>query len=85
MGKNRYMEIMGAARKKETIMEKTMVEYSQGLLKILTVLTNTTDHSFRDITVKSIKVEYSQTGEISVWNDSTGILLKLHRTYVTVN
>lgn len=64
-------------------MEKTMIEYSPGFMKIFDeVLTNATDHSFRDSTVKSIKVEYLQeTGEISVWNDGTGIPIELHKEH----
>lgn len=64
-------------------MEKTMVEYSPGFMKIFDeILTNATDHSFRDITVKSIKVEYSKdTGEISVWNDGSGIPIEYHKEH----
>ncbi len=64
-------------------MEKTMVEYSPGFIKIFDeVLTNATDHSFRDSTVTTIKVEYSQeTGEISVWNNGTGIPVEIHKEH----
>jgi DNA topoisomerase-2 len=64
-------------------MEKTMVEYSPGFMKIFDeVLTNATDHSFRDSSVTTIKVEYSQeTGEISVWNNGSGIPIQLHKEH----
>jgi len=64
-------------------MEKTMVEYSPGFMKIFDeILTNATDHSFRDSTVTMIKVEYSQeTGEINVWNNGTGIPIRLHKEH----
>ena len=64
-------------------MEKTMVEYSPGFMKIFDeVLTNATDHSFRDSSVTTIKVEYSQeTGEISVWNNGSGIPVQLHKEH----
>lgn len=64
-------------------MEKTMVEYSPGFMKIFDeVLTNATDHSFRDSTVTTIKVEYSkETGEISVWNNGSGIPIKIHKEH----
>jgi DNA gyrase/topoisomerase IV subunit B len=64
-------------------MEKTMVEYSPGFMKIFDeVLTNATDHSFRDVTVTTIKVEYSkETGEISVWNNGSGVPIQLHKEH----
>ena len=64
-------------------MEKVMVEYSPGFIKIFDeVLTNATDHSFRDSTVTTIKVEYSkETGEISVWNNGSGIPIQLHKEH----
>ena len=83
-GVKKQMEELWIAKENDTIkMEKTMVEYSPGFMKIFDeVLTNATDHSFRDATVKSIKVDYSQeTGEISVWNDGTGIPIELHKEH----
>ena len=64
-------------------MEKVMVEYSPGFMKIFDeVLTNATDHSFRDSSVTTIKVEYSkETGEISVWNNGSGIPVQLHKEH----
>ncbi len=64
-------------------MEKMMVEYSPGFMKIFDeVLTNATDHSFRDSTVTTIKVDYNkETGEISVWNNGQGIPIQLHKEY----
>lgn len=64
-------------------MEKVMVEYTPGFMKIFDeILTNATDHSFRDSTVTTIKVEYSQeTGEISIWNNGSGIPVQLHKEY----
>lgn len=64
-------------------MEKTMVEYSPGFMKIFDeVLTNATDHSFRDSTVTTIKVEYcKESGELSVWNNGSGIPIQLHKEH----
>lgn len=64
-------------------MKKKMVEYSPGFMKIFDeILTNATDHSFRDPTVNTIKVDYNQsTGEISVWNNGKGIPIKLHKEH----
>lgn len=64
-------------------MEKKMVEYSPGFMKIFDeVLTNATDHSFRHSSVTQIKVEYSQeTGEISVWNNGPGIPVVEHQEH----
>jgi DNA gyrase/topoisomerase IV subunit B len=82
--KKQMEELWLPCNKDNTIkMEKTMVEYSPGFIKIFDeVLTNATDHSFRDSTVKSIKVEYSQeSGEISIWNDGNGIPIELHKEH----
>jgi len=64
-------------------MEKKMVEYSPGFMKIFDeVLTNATDHSFRDSTVTQIKVSYNkETGEISVWNNGSGIPVIKHKEH----
>ena len=64
-------------------MQKTMVEYSPGFMKIFDeVLTNATDHSFRDSTVNAIKVDFdTETGEISVWNNGAGIPIELHKEH----
>lgn len=82
----KHMEELWVAKETEDgslKMEKTMVEYSPGFMKIFDeVLTNATDHSFRDSTVTTIKVEYSQeTGEISVWNNGSGIPIQLHKEH----
>ena len=68
-------------------MTKRFVEYSPGFLKIFDeVLTNATDHVTRDLTVTSIKVDFDiKTGEISVWNNGTGVPVvehKEHKLYV---
>ena len=64
-------------------MEKVMVEYSPGFMKIFDeILTNATDHSFRDLSVNMIKVNYDKsTGEISVWNNGKGIPVQLHKEH----
>lgn len=64
-------------------MEKKMLEYSPGFMKIFDeVLTNATDHSFRDSTVTQIKVDYNkETGEISVWNNGSGIPVIKHKEH----
>lgn len=69
--------------KGEIKMEKQMVEYTPGFMKIFDeILTNATDHSFRDPTVNMIKVDYNkESGEISVWNNGTGIPIELHKEH----
>ena len=64
-------------------MEKKMVEYSPGFMKIFDeILTNATDHSFRDSTVTQIKVDYNkETGEINVWNNGSGIPVIKHKEH----
>jgi DNA topoisomerase-2 len=64
-------------------MEKKMIEYSPGFMKIFDeILTNATDHSTRDKTVTIIKVDYDvTTGEISVTNNGTGIPVELHKEH----
>jgi len=64
-------------------MTKRIVEYSPGFMKIFDeILTNATDHSFRDSTVNTIKVDYDQlSGEISVWNNGKGIPVQLHKEH----
>jgi len=65
---------------KENKMEKCMIEYAPGFMKIFDeVLTNALDHSVRDPTLNTIKVDYDKsTGEISVWNNGTGIPVVEH-------
>ncbi len=70
-----------------TKMEKKAVNYSPGFMKIFDeVLTNATDHSFRDATVTNIKVDFDKTtGVIKVWNNGAGIPVvehKEHKMYV---
>ena len=81
----KQMEELWVAKESDSVpkMEKTMVEYSPGFMKIFDeVLTNATDHSFRDATVTTIKVEYSkETGEISVWNNGSGVPIQLHKEH----
>ena len=61
-------------------MEKAMVEYSPGFMKIFDeILTNALDHSVRDQTLNTIKVDYDkETGEISVMNNGKGIPVVEH-------
>lgn len=67
----------------ELRMEKKMVEYSPGFMKIFDeILTNATDHSFRYSSVTQIKINYDkQTGEISVWNNGPGIPVIEHQEH----
>jgi len=62
---------------------KKMIEYSPGFLKIFDeILTNALDHSARDSTLKSIKVDFDEElNEISVWNDGEGIPIIEHREH----
>jgi DNA topoisomerase-2 len=64
-------------------MSKRMVEYSPGFLKIFDeVLTNALDHSTRDQTLDKIKVDFDkQTGEISVWNNGSGVPVVVHKEH----
>ena len=61
-------------------MKKKMIQYTPGFIKIFDeILTNATDHSFRDPTVTTIKVDFDKTtGEISVYNNGTGIPVQVH-------
>jgi DNA topoisomerase-2 len=81
----KQMEELWVAKESDSTpkMEKTMVEYSPGFMKIFDeVLTNATDHSFRDATVTTIKVDYSkESGEISVWNNGSGVPIQLHKEH----
>lgn len=65
---------------KENKMVKCMVEYSPGFMKIFDeVLTNALDHSIRDSTLTTIKVDYNkESGEIIVFNNGTGIPIVEH-------
>lgn len=69
--------------KKEPKMEKKIVKYTPGFIKIFDeILTNATDHSFRDPNVNQIKVNYDvKTGEISVWNNGSGIPIIEHKEH----
>ena len=62
-------------------MMKQFVEYSPGFMKIFDeVLSNATDHAIRDTTVTKIEVTYSKdTGEISVYNNGSGVPVVLHK------
>lgn len=65
---------------KDGKMQKAMIEFSPGFMKIFDeILTNALDHSARDSTLNSIKVDFNkQTGEISVWNNGSGIPVVEH-------
>jgi len=65
---------------KNNKMEKTMVEYSPGFMKIFDeILTNALDHSVRDQTLNTIKIDYNkETGELSVMNNGKGIPVVEH-------
>lgn len=64
-------------------MEKKMVEFTPGFLKIFDeVLTNATDHASRDPTVTTIKVDFDKKmGEITVMNNGTGIPVVIHKEH----
>lgn len=68
--------------KNEKIVKKD-IKYSPAFLKIFDeILTNATDHSFRDPTVSMIKVEYCQkTGMLSVFNNGKGIPIVKHKEH----
>lgn len=59
---------------------KKEITYVPGLYKIYDeILVNAHDHSKRDSTCKTIKVNINQkTGEISVWNDGNGISIEIN-------
>lgn len=61
-------------------MVKKEITYVPGLYKIYDeILVNARDHYMRDKTCKSIKVNIDkETGEISVWNDGSGIEVEIH-------
>jgi DNA topoisomerase-2 len=64
-------------------MKKKVVEYSAGFIKIFDeVLSNAVDHSTRDLTLTTIKVQYDkESGEISVYNNGNGIPVVEHKDY----
>lgn len=68
---------------KENKMMKKFVSFTPAFLKIFDeVLTNATDHAARDNTVSSIKVDFDEkTGEISVWNNGSGIPVVIHKEH----
>lgn len=63
--------------------EKKSIEYSPGFIKIFDeVVTNSLDHSIRDDTVTMIKLHFDKnTGEISVYNNGSGIPIKIHKDH----
>lgn len=68
-------------------MEKKIINYVPGFYKIYDeVIVNARDHSIRDKTCKTIKININQTtGEITVWNDGSGIPIvehKEHKVYI---
>jgi DNA gyrase/topoisomerase IV subunit B len=67
----------------ENKMVKKFVSFTPAFLKIFDeVLTNATDHASRDNTVSLIKVDFDETtGEISVWNNGTGIPVVIHKEH----
>jgi DNA topoisomerase-2 len=67
----------------EKKMIKKFVNYTPAFLKIFDeVLTNATDHASRDSTCTSIKVDFDKkTGEISVWNNGSGIPVVIHKEH----
>jgi len=62
-------------------MSKKLITYSPGLYKIFDeILTNATDHSQRDNSLKKIEVTVNrETGEISIFNDGLGIPVEIHK------
>lgn len=79
----KHIEDLWVFNTSSTKMEKKMVEYSPGFLKIFDeVLTNATDHSSRDDTVTNIKVDFDvSTGVISVYNNGLGVPVVLHKEH----
>jgi DNA gyrase/topoisomerase IV subunit B len=82
--KKQLEELWVAEESSETYrMVKKMVEYTPGFIKIFDeILTNATDHTTRDSTVNTIKVDFDKsTGEISIWNNGSGIPIVLHKEH----
>lgn len=81
----KQMEELWVPNNETLKMDKIMLEYSPGFMKIFDeVLTNSTDHSFRSLNtpVTQIKIEYSKdTGEISVWNNGDGVPVVEHKDH----
>ncbi len=77
---NEEMWVFSEEKKK---MEKRVIKYTPGLIKIFDeILTNATDHASRDKTLNTIKVEINESeGEISVWNNGSGIPIEKHEEY----
>jgi DNA topoisomerase II len=80
---NKTIEEMWVFDDTTNLMKKKMVEFTPGFLKIFDeILTNALDHSARDATVDKIKVDLDQSsGEITVWNNGTGIPVVIHKEH----
>jgi DNA topoisomerase II len=63
--------------------EENVINYVGGLYKIFDeILVNARDHTVRDPTCKHISIDIDKiTGEISVWNDGTGIPVAIHKEH----
>jgi DNA topoisomerase-2 len=70
------------ANENEKFVKRT-IEFCPGFIKIFDeVLTNAIDHSIRDNTVNMIKINFDKnTGEISVFNNGSGIPIKIHNEH----
>lgn len=67
----------------ENKMEKRIITYVPGLYKIYDeILVNARDHSIKEPTCKTIKVNIDQkSGEITVYNDGPGIEVEIHKVH----
>jgi DNA topoisomerase-2 len=76
-------EEMWVMNSDKEMMEKKMVKFTPGFLKIFDeILTNATDHSTRDQTLTTIKVDYNkETGEITVFNNGDGVPVEMHKEH----
>jgi DNA topoisomerase-2 len=68
---------------KDEKMVKKIVNYSPAFLKIVDeIISNATDHSFRDETCNQIKINHDDiTGQIIVFNDGQGIPIEIHKEH----
>ena len=63
--------------------EKKIINFVPGFYKIFDeVLVNARDHSVRDKTCRTIRIDVNkESGEITVWNDGTGIPVVIHKEH----
>lgn len=78
-----HTENMWVFDEKSQKIKSKIVTYTPAFIKCFDeILTNATDHSTRDKSLNSIKINIDQKdGSISVWNNGSGIPIELHKEH----